>query len=274
MKQQTKLFIITLALCIPLAAMTYALVPTGGYFNPSTGPTGDNREVVPITIGTNPQAKNGGLTIQSPLIVRGDAFFKAETYINGFIAGIRPDAHDSVIAFGDSGHTVSVEATGSVWTKKDMQTNTLMPGGAVCADADGKLVLCSVSNTCPYGSTPSGTGGCIEIPCVVFLTFEGTFRHGRVTYAGSTTIHPALTITATLEGSGNATPSTGNPRDTTFTMPADSTMSYFNGVACGNTIPYNTGTGCGIETTPGFDHGYTSLVFPEYIPEGKICVQQ
>lgn len=274
MKQHMRLFIITLALVIPLAAMTYALVPTGGYFNPSTGPAGDSGEIVPITIGTNAQAKNGGLTIQSPLIVRGNAFFKAETYINGFIAGIRPDAHDSVIAFGDTGHTVSVEATGSVWTKKDMQTNTLMPGGAVCADADGKLVLCSASNTCPYGTISSGTGGCIAAPCVAFLTFEGgEGSKGRVMYSGVPT-HPALSITATLEGTGATTPSTGNPRSKTFTMAENSTMSYYGPSACGDTQPYAAGMGCTLEAAPGFDHGYTTAVAPEYISEGKICVQQ
>lgn len=274
MKQHLKLFIITLLVLIPLATISHAFV--SGYNNPIDGPSGDSKEQVPITIGTTPQAKNGGLTIVAPFIARGLAWFQGDTYINGFIAGIRPDAHDSVIAFGDVSHTVSVETTGTVWTKTDMQSDTLSPGGKVCADANGKLVLCSNPagpGNCPNGTIPSGNGGCIEAPCVAFVTFEGAARHGLIRYVGEQS-HGTLTVTATLEGLMNHVPPDGLERDVVFTIPQDSTVSYFNNQACNVRLPGSQSDGCGIEGTSGFDHGYTSSVVPDFIPnKGRICLQ-
>lgn len=113
-------------------------------------------------------------------------------------------------------------------------------------------------STCSYDMSfntqvfQSGGG----LPCNVvgqmsFQSVGGTGRRGRVVYAGPAT-HPAYTVNVDLYGyatpPGTAlTTITGTAQ---FTIPANSSNSFYNGLDC-TASP----SGCEIAGTSGFDHG-------------------
>lgn len=104
--------------------------------------------------------------------------------------------------------------------------------------------------------------------CIANLTFVGQFRTGKVVYTGPTN-HPALTIGVTEVGYVYPAPGsqTGEaPAAGPFTMPSNSSHSFWNGMDC-------TGYGCEFEGTGGFDHAYVSSVSPSNMAGGRICTQ-
>lgn len=109
--------------------------------------------------------------------------------------------------------------------------------------------------------------------CKAYLKFSGQFRRGQVNYIGPTpTKHPSFTIDVTLVGYVAPQPGTmtGEKRlvMNQFIIPENSLISSWGGGICSGI------SGCEIEGTRGFDHGYVSSVTPSIIPGvGKVCVE-
>lgn len=109
--------------------------------------------------------------------------------------------------------------------------------------------------------------------CKAYLKFSGQFRRGQVYYIGPTpTKHPTFTIDVTLVGRVAPQPGsmTGEKRlvMNQFIIPENSLISSWGGAICSGN------SGCEIEGTRGFDHGYVSSVIPSIIPGvGKVCVE-
>ncbi|MBP6904558.1 MAG: hypothetical protein KBB91_00690 [Candidatus Pacebacteria bacterium] len=241
------------------------------YQNPVAGPTEDSKEAVPITIGSIDQVKDAALTLQSTFEARGNAWFRGNTYIKGFVAGANPNVLGSVISFGGTGNTVSVDATGSATIDEDFQTASLATGGEVCADINGTLKICppDISPECQPGYVLINGQCVLDTTCAANLAFVGNARWGRVTYTGLSPAHPAFTVTVTLIGKATPEVATGIERNITYTMPSNSTISYDDtGQSCG------TGIGCEVNDPFGFYDGYVSAVTPVMMPGGRVCVEQ
>lgn len=264
--------LIVFGFLIGLATISGASVTTlTTYQNPIAGPTEDSKEAVPITIGSTDQVKDAALTLQNTFEARGNAWFKGNTYVTGFLAGANPSVLNSVIKFGGAGNSVSVDATGNTTIDEDFQTASLAAGGRVCADINGTLRICppDISPECQPGYILINGQCVLDTTCAANLAFVGNTRWGKVTYSGTSQQHPALTITVTLIGKATPEVLTGFERNITYTMPSNSTISYDTfGQSCG------TGIGCEVNDTYGFYDGYVSAVVPSIMPGGRICVEQ
>ncbi len=133
----------------------------------------------------------------------------------------------------------------------------ITPGSSAVSSQETLTVpRCDVSNPCPrsevvtFSVTITGSSG--GSSCIPSGTnFEGPIsaRRGRINYVGPST-HPQYTVVVDLYGYSTPPGSSVNTitGTVTFTIPANSTDSYYNSLSC-------TSAGCEISGANGFDHG-------------------
>jgi hypothetical protein len=173
MNKKLRQILITAIILIPLAFSARA------YTAPTASDKAGNTDVVPIYLNATPQVKNGDLALGGTFFVQGNALFNQNLYLKGTVMGALPVAGSSATAstvnLGSSADHSSVVVYGETTTATKFQSDNLIHTGGlkpICADANGKIILCDGSGTVTPPSTPPPTT-CSMVSITPFVYSNG-----------------------------------------------------------------------------------------------------